>query len=49
MVVQVHVTWAAITDINNINGPDNIAVGNSAGFTNQGTYGIALGFGAGDD
>jgi hypothetical protein len=41
-------TWANITDINNINGPDNIAVGNSAGFTNQGTYGIALGFGAGD-
>ena len=43
------VTWAAITNINNINGPDNIAVGNSAGFTNQGTYGIALGFGAGDE
>jgi len=27
---------------------NNIALGNSAGFTNQGTYGIALGFGAGD-
>jgi hypothetical protein len=27
---------------------DNIALGNSAGFTNQGAYGIALGFGAGD-
>ena len=26
---------------------DNIALGNSAGFTNQGAYGIALGFGAG--
>jgi len=27
---------------------NNIALGNSAGFTNQGAYGIALGFGAGD-
>ena len=41
-------TWAAITNINNANGPDNIAVGNSAGLTNQGTSGIALGSGAGN-
>lgn len=41
------ITWASITDINNANGPGNIAIGVFAGSTNQSNSGTAVGAGAG--
>ena len=41
------VTWAAITNINNANGPDTVAIGRNAGSVNQGTESVAIGDEAG--
>ena len=40
-------TWAAITDINNANGPGKVTIGRNAGSVNQGTQSIAIGNDAG--
>jgi len=40
-------TWATLGDKNNANGPDKIALGNSAGLTSQGNYAVAVGVVAG--
>jgi len=40
-------TWATLGDKNNASGPDNIALGNSAGLTSQGTNSVAIGNTAG--
>ena len=40
-------TWAAITDINNANGPGKVAIGRNAGSVNQGTETVAIGDDAG--
>ena len=40
-------TWATLADVNNNNGPINIALGANAGLTNQGNSSVALGNGAG--
>ena len=41
------VTWAAITNINNANGPDTVAIGRNAGSVTQGTESVAIGDEAG--
>jgi len=41
-------TWATLGDKNNASGPDNIALGNSAGLTSQGVSAVAVGKQAGE-
>ena len=41
------VTYAAITNINNANGPGKVAIGKNAGSVNQGTETVAIGDDAG--
>jgi hypothetical protein len=39
--------WATITNINNANGPDTVAIGRNAGSVTQGTESVAIGDEAG--